>query len=104
MGCIQSGLPVLTKTVCKVEALVDEEGNMLVDWNGNPELKVPDPIVKLPYTYLVACYVMHCPSLMMAVHASEEFVLFLQKLERSNCNIHICSLSEELFRVTSTTS
>jgi len=89
VGCIQSGLRVLTKTFYKVEALVDEEGNMLIDWNDSPKLKVPDPIVELPYTYLVAWYVMHCPSLMMAVQASEDFVPFLQKLERSNCNIYM---------------
>jgi len=29
--CIQSGLRTLTKTFCKVESLVDDEGNMLID-------------------------------------------------------------------------
>jgi len=83
VGCIQSRLHVLTKTFCKVEALMDNEGNVLTDQNDNPELKVPNPRVKLPYTYLVAWYVMHYPSLMMAVQVSEDFVSFLQKLERS---------------------
>jgi len=27
VGCIQSGLRVLTKTFCKIEALVDYDGN-----------------------------------------------------------------------------
>jgi len=68
---------VLTKTFCKVEAPVDDKGNVLIDQNDNSELKVPNPRVELSYTYLVACYVMHCLSLMAAVHASEDFMLFL---------------------------
>jgi len=62
VGCIQSWLQALTKTFCKVEALIDDEGNVLIDQNGDPEVKVHNPRVKLPYTYLVAWYVMHCPS------------------------------------------
>ena len=31
VGCIQSELQVLTQTFCKVEALVDDEGNVHVD-------------------------------------------------------------------------
>jgi len=49
--CIQSGLWVLTKTFCKVEALIDDEGNVFIDQNGDPEVKVPNPRVELPYTY-----------------------------------------------------
>ena len=30
VGCIQSGLQVLIKTFCKVEALVDDDGNVLI--------------------------------------------------------------------------
>ena len=56
VGCIQSGLRVLTKTFCKVETLVDDEGNVLIDQNSNPEVKLPNPRVELPYTYLVACF------------------------------------------------
>jgi len=54
VGCILSGLRVLTKTFCKVEALADDEGNVLINQNGDPKLKVPNPRVELPYTYLVA--------------------------------------------------
>jgi len=75
---------VLTKSFCEVEALEDEESNVLVDQNGESKLKVPNLKVKLPYTYLVAWYVMHCPPLMMAVQASEGFMPFVQKLECSN--------------------
>jgi len=32
----------------------------------------------------MAWYVMHCPSLMMAVYSSEGFILFVQRLERSS--------------------
>jgi len=77
VGCIQSELRVLTKTFCKVEALVDDKGNMLIVRNDDPEVKVHNPRVELPYTYLVAWYVMHCPSLMTVVHVSEDFVPFL---------------------------
>ena len=59
VGCIQSGLRALTKIFCKVEALVDDEGNVLIDQNGDPEAKMPNLRVKLSYTYLVAWYVMH---------------------------------------------
>ena len=58
---------------------------MLVDQNDDPMLKVLNPRVKLPYTYLVAWYVTHCPSLMTAVQVSEGFEPFVQKLECLNC-------------------
>jgi len=77
VGCIQSRFWVLTKTFCIVEALVDDELNVLIDQNSDPELKVPNSKVELPYTYFVAWYVMHCPSLMMAVHTAKDFVPFL---------------------------
>jgi len=83
VGCTQSGLRVLTKMFCKIEALVGNEGNVLIDQNSAPEVKVPNLRVKLPYTYLVAWYIMHFPILMMVVHTSEDFVPFLKKLERS---------------------
>jgi len=72
--CIQSELLVLTKTFCRVEALVDANGNAFTDQHGNPEVKVPNLRIELSYTYLVAWYVMHCPSLMTIVSASEDFV------------------------------
>jgi len=43
---------------------------------------MPNPRVKLPYTYLVAWYVMHYLSLMTATYTLVDFVLYLQKLER----------------------
>ena len=54
VGCIQSRLRVLSKMFCKVKALVDDKGNVLIDQNGDAELKVPNPRVELSYTYLVA--------------------------------------------------
>ena len=84
VGCVQSGLQVLTKSFCEVEAFEDEEGNMLVDQNGEPKMKVPNSRVELPYTYWTAWYVMHCPSLVTAMQASKGFIPFMQKLERSN--------------------
>jgi len=64
VGCIQIGLQILMKLFCKVEVLVDDEGNVLIGQNGDPKIKVPKTRVELPYTYLVAWYVMHYPSLM----------------------------------------
>jgi len=81
VGCIQSGLRALAKRFCKVEVLVDAKVNVLTDQHGNPEVKVPNPRIKLLYTYLVAWYVMHRPSLKTAAYTSEDFVPFLQKLE-----------------------
>jgi len=83
VGCIQSELRALAKTFCRVEALVDAKSNALTDQYGNPEVKVPNLRIELLYTYLVACYAMHCPSLMSAAYTSGDFVPFLQKLERS---------------------
>ena len=77
VGCIQSGLRALTMTFCKVEVLVDAKSNVLTDHHGNPEEKVPNPRIELPYTYLVAWYVMHCLSLMITAYTSEDFVPFL---------------------------
>jgi len=48
VGYIQSGLRALTKTFYKVEALIDDDGNVLIDQHGDPEVKVPSPRVKLP--------------------------------------------------------
>jgi len=84
VGCIQSRLRALTKIFCKVEALVDDDGNVLIDQHGDLEVKVPNPRVELSYTYLVAWYVMHCPSLMTAMHTSKDFMPFFQKLARSS--------------------
>jgi len=60
VGCIQSGLWVLTEMFCKVEDLVADESNVLFDQNSDPELKVPNPKFELPYAYLEAwllCFV-----------------------------------------------
>ena len=84
VGCIQSGLQELTKTFCKVKVMVDADGNALTDEHGNPEVKVPNPRIELPYSYLVAWYVMHCPSLMTPTYTSKDLVPFLQKSEHSS--------------------
>ena len=55
---IQSGLQVLTKSLCQVEAGVDSQGRQVVDSEGRPEVMTPSPRVKLPYTYLMAWYIM----------------------------------------------
>jgi len=81
---IQSGLRALVKSLCQVEAIVDSKGRPEVDSEGRPRVKTPNPRIELPYTYLMAWYVMHCPSLMTAVPLSEGFVPFVQKLENSS--------------------
>jgi len=81
---IQSGLWVLMKSFCQVEGIVGVKGNPIKDSNGHPLVKTPCPRVELPYTYLMAWYVMHYPSLMTAVSASESFAPFVQRLKNSN--------------------
>ena len=84
VASIQSGLRALTKSLCQVKAVVDSQGRLIVDSEGRPEVKTPNPRVELPYTYMMTWYVMYCPSLMIAVSASEGFVPFMQWLESSN--------------------
>jgi len=64
-----------------VEAIVDARGNPVKDFNGHPLVKTPSPRIDLPYTYLMAWYVMHYPSLMIAVSALEGFAPFVQQLK-----------------------
>jgi len=66
VASIQSGLQVLTKNLCQVEAVVDSQDRQMVDSEGRPEVKTPNLRVKLPYTYPMSWYIMHCPSLMTA--------------------------------------
>ena len=54
---IQSGLRVLMKSFCQVEAIVNAEGNPVRDSNSHPLVKTPSPRVELPYTYLMAWYI-----------------------------------------------
>ena len=68
---IQSGLRALTQSLCRVEAIVDSQGNPEVDSEGRPRVKTPNPRIELPYTYLMAWYVMHYPSLMTPVSRCE---------------------------------
>jgi len=81
---IQSGLHALTKSFCQVKAIVDAKGNPVKDSNGHPLVKTPSPRVELPCTYLMARYVIHCPSLMTVVSTSEGFIPFVQRLESSS--------------------
>jgi len=67
-----------------VEAVVDSQGRQVVDSEGRPEGRTPNPRVELPNTYLMAWYVMHCLLLMMTVSPSEGFIPFVQRLESSS--------------------
>ena len=70
---IQSRLRALVKSLCQVEAIVDSQVRPVEDSEARPKVKIPNPRIGLPYTYLMAWYVMHCPSLMTAVYPSEVF-------------------------------
>ena len=84
VSCLQIGLRVLILSFCRVDVMKDDEGNAILDRNGEPKRKPFNPRVELPYTYLAAWYVMLCPTLMAAVQESTgDFVPFIQKLERS---------------------
>ena len=72
VGYLQSGLRTLCQSLCNVIVEKDREGNMVVRSDGGSRVKTPNPRVELPYTYLIALYVMHCPSLMSAVQSSED--------------------------------
>lgn len=80
VSCLQSGLRVLTTQFCNVVAEVDDLGEDVLNMNGEPKRTTPKPRVEVPYTYLVAWYVMHCPTLMSAVREYEAIVPFVQKL------------------------
>ena len=47
---IQSSLRALTKSMCQVKAVLDPQGKPVMDSEGMPEVKTPNPRVKLPYT------------------------------------------------------
>jgi len=42
VGFLQSGLLMLTKSFCHVEAMKDDECHVIVDQNGAPRLKIPN--------------------------------------------------------------
>ena len=67
VDCLQSGLQVLTKSFCNVEVLENAKDNVIIDRDGELKLKTSNYRVELPYTYLIAWYVVHCPSLMSVV-------------------------------------
>jgi len=67
----------------------DKEGNVVVGLDGEPQMKTQNPRVELPYTYFMTWYIMYlmyCLSLISAVLSSEDFMPFIQRLERSSWN------------------
>jgi len=42
-SCLQSGLHMLTLSFCCVEVMEDEEGNAILDINGEPKRKLSIP-------------------------------------------------------------
>ena len=59
---------------------------MVVSLDGELKMKAPNPRLELPYTYVMAWYVMHYPFLISIVRSSENSMPFVQRLERSNWN------------------
>ena len=86
VGCLQSRLRILCRSFYNIVAEEDSDGNVVVGLDGEPRMKIPNPHVELPYTYLMTLYVMHCLSLMSAVQSSEDSMPFIQWLEHSNWN------------------
>ena len=50
---IQSGLRALTKSLCQMEAIMDSQGRQVVDSEGRPKVRTPNPRVELSYKYLI---------------------------------------------------
>nr|ABD63154.1 hypothetical protein 20.t00006 [Asparagus officinalis] len=73
VGCIQNGLRVLTSELFSasgVKATKKKAG------------KAPQPRVPMPYTYLVAWFMLHCPSLMTGVHEGDDaYTPFVQSFD-----------------------
>ena len=86
IGCLQIGLRVLCRSFCNVVVEEDREGNVTIGPDGEPRMKTPNSRIELSYTYLMAWYVMHYPSLMSAVQSSEDSISFVQRLECSTWN------------------
>ena len=76
--CLQSRLRTLCQSLCNVIAEEDREGNVVVGPDGELTMKTPNPRVELPYTYLMAWYIMQCPSLISVVQSSEDSMPFIQ--------------------------
>jgi len=76
VGYLQSGLRVLCQSFCNV-VVKEDKGNVVINPDGEPKVKAPNPHVELHYTYFMAWYVMHCPSLMSAIQSSEDSIPFV---------------------------
>ena len=50
VGCLQSGLRILSQRFCNVVVEKDREGNTVVDPDGEPRMKILNPRIELPYT------------------------------------------------------
>jgi len=77
VGYLQSGLRVLCQSFCYIVVEEEKEGNVIVGADGEPKMKTPNPRVELPYMYLMAWYIMHCPSLIRVVQSSEDSMTFV---------------------------
>ena len=70
-------LALLPAMVADIQAGLRQWGQSLMN-------REKDPRIDMPYTYLVAWYVMHCPLLMHTPTPDSSHVPFVQRLERSN--------------------
>ena len=91
VACIQNRLRRLTTAFCQTRVKDDGEGGE-VNWTPNPK-------VGLPYTYLMAWFVMHCPSLMNTPEATPDDALIplVQRLEKCSWTYsHIVDMRKAL--------
>lgn len=56
---IQNGLKILTEKLCKVKTVRTRD--------GSKKYKTPNPQIELLYTYLMAWFILHCPTLMTSI-------------------------------------
>ena len=83
VGYIQSGLGCWQEASVRWRLLWMQRATRSWTKMTSPNL-TPNLRVELPYTYLMAWYIMHCPSLITSLSAPEGFVPFVQRLENSN--------------------
>jgi len=77
VGCLQDRFQVLCQYFCIVVVEKDKEGNAVISLDDEPKMKRPNSHVELSYTYFMAWYDMHCPSLISTVQSSENSAICL---------------------------
>lgn len=80
-----NGLRVLTEKFCKVKEVLNKE--------GSSKTKIPNPHIELPYTYIMAWFILHCPILMSQIHSQMDYSSpIVQHYERSQWKGHYMAM------------